>query len=76
MTTPALLPTVARLAESVGIPPPFLTAVEHRAKRAARAYEELTGYRVLGNGVVVLAHRIVDGAVLDHARGVLERRCV
>lgn len=71
MNTPDL---AASLARAAGIPSSLLPSVEERARKAERAVLQVDGFRPLGKGAEVLARRIADRAVDDHAKGLLERR--
>ncbi|HSM93402.1 MAG TPA: hypothetical protein VLT47_11000 [Anaeromyxobacteraceae bacterium] len=66
---------VRDLAAARGIPEEHLPAVEHRAIMANRAAESLGRSWRYRFPLRDLARRIVAGAVADHGRGLLERRC-
>jgi len=76
MTAFNLSEFVRVLAGLEGIPEPLISAVVERAEAARRACVRAQGYTILGDGLRVLARRVVARAVSDHRRGVLERRCV
>lgn len=64
------------LARDAGIPKRYRSAVVARARAAWEAVLRRDGYAILGAGLVDLARRVVEGAVRDFRRGVLEKRCV